>query len=185
MTHFLQHPAYRKSAIHLMKKKVKIAEKRYSIRFLTYHVIHDLVEQDDLIPCLLFNNALLAGVTSISTILLLTPSMMNCILIIWATFRINFGVFALLNVCGTHLDIISTIVILLSIGYSVDYSSHILAHFHHFKRHSKDPVEDTLNIICWPIVQASLSTTIGMICLSPVKGYIVKTFTHAYCSFAA
>lgn len=208
-----------------------MAEKRYSIRFLTYHVIYDLVEQDDLIPYLVFTNAVLAGsqfinlgsfqefdicnctitiiltirsfiicshqitaawltwtrrlfdlkvptdnektnsnhqngleqlhpichlplaiinywmmcrifagMASTCAILILTPSVTNCVLIIWATFSINFGVFALLSVCGTHLDIISTIVTLLSIGYSVDYSSHILAHFYHFKRHSKDPI---------------------------------------------
>uniref|UniRef100_A0A0R3RGD4 SSD domain-containing protein n=1 Tax=Elaeophora elaphi TaxID=1147741 RepID=A0A0R3RGD4_9BILA len=178
MTNFLQHPAYRRNAIHLIRNKVKVAEKRYSIRLLTYHVIYDLVEQDDLMPHLLITNALLAGMASTSAILLLTPSMLNCVLIIWATFSINFGVFALLSVCGTHLDIISAIVILLSVGYSVDYSSHILAHFHYFKRHSKDPVEDTLRVVCWPVVQASLSTIIGVICISPVKGYIVKTFTH-------
>ncbi|VDN81412.1 unnamed protein product [Brugia pahangi] len=208
MTSFLQHPAYRhfagdiifegllirysrlhmplfnitrlnrRKAMHLIMDKVKMAEKHYSIRFLTYHVMYDLAEQDDLVPHLLFTNALLAGMASICTILLLTPSMMNCILIIWATFSINFGVLALLNVCGTHLDIISTIVILLSIGYSVDYSSHILAHFYHFKRHSKDPIGGTLSIVCWPVVQASFSTIIGVICISPVKGYIVRTFTH-------
>uniref|UniRef100_A0A5S6P809 SSD domain-containing protein n=1 Tax=Brugia malayi TaxID=6279 RepID=A0A5S6P809_BRUMA len=178
MTRFLQHPAYRRKAMHLIMDKVKMAEKHYSIRFLTYHVMYDLAEQDDLVPHLLFTNALLAGMASICTILLLTPSMMNCILITWATFSINFGVLALLNVCGTHLDIISTIVILLSIGYSVDYSSHILAHFYHFKRHSKDPIGGTLSIVCWPVVQASFSTIIGVICISPVKGYIVRTFTH-------
>ncbi|VIO91720.1 Uncharacterized protein BM_BM10811 [Brugia malayi] len=153
MTRFLQHPAYRRKAMHLIMDKVKMAEKHYSIRFLTYHVMYDLAEQDDLVPHLLFTNALLAGMASICTILLLTPSMMNCILITWATFSINFGVLALLNVCGTHLDIISTIVILLSIG-------------------------GTLSIVCWPVVQASFSTIIGVICISPVKGYIVRTFTH-------
>uniref|UniRef100_A0A1I8E9I4 SSD domain-containing protein n=1 Tax=Wuchereria bancrofti TaxID=6293 RepID=A0A1I8E9I4_WUCBA len=162
MIRFLQHPAYRRNAMHLIMNKVKIAEKHYSIRFLTYHVMYDLAEQDDLVPHLLFTNVLLAGMASICTILLLTPSVMNCILITWATFSINFGVFALLNVCGTHLDIISTIVILLS--YSVDYSSHILAHFYHFKSHSKDPIGGTLSVVCWPVVQAS--------------GYIVRTFTH-------
>ncbi|EJD74829.1 hypothetical protein LOAG_17913 [Loa loa] len=120
--------------------------------------MYDLVEQDDLIPHLLFTNALLAGMASTCAILLLTSSMMNCILIIWATFSINYGVFALLSVCGTHLDIISIIVILLSIGYSVDYSSHMLAHFYHFKHHSKDPIGDTLSIVCWPVVQASLAS---------------------------
>ncbi|EJW76654.1 hypothetical protein WUBG_12434, partial [Wuchereria bancrofti] len=183
MIRFLQHPAYRhfagdivfegllirysrlhmplfnitrlnrRNAMHLIMNKVKIAEKHYSIRFLTYHVMYDLAEQDDLVPHLLFTNVLLAGMASICTILLLTPSVMNCILITWATFSINFGVFALLNVCGTHLDIISTIVILLSIG-------------------------GTLSVVCWPVVQASVSTIIGVICISPVKGYIVRTFTH-------
>ncbi|VDO30314.1 unnamed protein product [Onchocerca flexuosa] len=159
----------RKNAMHLIRSKVKMAEKRYSIRFLTYHVMYDLIEQDNLMPHLVFTNALLAGMASTCAILLLTPSLMNCILIIWATFSINLGVFALLNICGTHLDIISATVILLSIGYSVDYSSHMLAHFHHFQRCSNDPVGGTLSIVCWPVIQASLSTIIGVICLSPVK----------------
>uniref|UniRef100_A0A8R1Y0P5 SSD domain-containing protein n=1 Tax=Onchocerca volvulus TaxID=6282 RepID=A0A8R1Y0P5_ONCVO len=168
----------RRSAMQLIRRKVKTAEKRYSIRFLTYHVMYDLIEQDNLMPHLVFTNALLAGMASTCAILILTPSLMNCILIIWATFSINFGVLALLNICGTHLDIISATVILLSIGYSVDYSSHMLAHFYHFQQCSKDPIGGTLSIVCWPVVQASLSTIIGVICISPVKGYIVKTFTY-------
>uniref|UniRef100_A0A915PLP0 SSD domain-containing protein n=1 Tax=Setaria digitata TaxID=48799 RepID=A0A915PLP0_9BILA len=183
LARFLHHPAYRSNAMHLIRSKAKAAEKRYSIRFVTYHVIYDLVEQDDLMLHLTFTNSALAGwLASTSVILLLTPSVMNCILIIWATFSINFGVFASLAVCGTRLDIISTIVILLSIGYSVDYSSHMLAHFHYFKNHSEDPIGSTLNIVCWPIVQASLSTIIGVICVSPVNGYIVKTFTRGVLS---
>ncbi|KHN80057.1 Patched domain-containing protein 3, partial [Toxocara canis] len=35
---------------------------------------------------------------------------------------------------------------------------------------------DALSKVAWPIVQSSLSTVIGIICISPVKGYIAESF---------
>ncbi|VDM38636.1 unnamed protein product [Toxocara canis] len=104
----------------------------------------------------------------------------------WATLSINAGVMALLSVSGTRLDVISTIIVLLSIGYSVDFSSHLLVHFHHSRNTSDEPLvlvvlADALSKVAWPIVQSSLSTVIGIICISPVKvthfqGYIAESF---------
>uniref|UniRef100_A0A0M3IGW5 SSD domain-containing protein n=1 Tax=Ascaris lumbricoides TaxID=6252 RepID=A0A0M3IGW5_ASCLU len=94
----------------------------------------------------------------------------------WATLSINIGVIALLSICGTRLDIISTIILLLSIGYSVDFSSHLLVHFHHSHITSDEPLAEALSTVAWPIVQSSLSTVIGIACISPVNGYIAESF---------
>ncbi|VDK34392.1 unnamed protein product [Gongylonema pulchrum] len=152
LARFLRHPGYsvddglmiKSSRLHIPLRNItrynSTAEKRYSIQMLIYHVSFDLAEQDDLVPRVTVFNAVLAGFASTGATLLLIPSIQNCFLMLWATFSINCGVVALLVLCGTRLDIVSTIVIFLSIGYSVDFSSHILAHFQHFKRVSKDPL---------------------------------------------
>ncbi|VDN06106.1 unnamed protein product [Thelazia callipaeda] len=141
----------RSDAMHLLRNKVKFIKRRYSIRLLIYHALFEFAEQDDLMVYITFSNAILAGATSLGAVLVLIPSFISCLLMTWAIISINLGVLSLLAVCGTNLDIISATVMLLSIGH-------------------------TLSIVSWPIIQASLSTMIGVFCLIPVNGYIVKTF---------
>ncbi|KHN80051.1 Patched domain-containing protein 3 [Toxocara canis] len=130
----------RLKAMHSLRALIDDASLRFSIRMIPMHVAFDLAEQDECLPSVLLFNTLIAGLASLLSTLILIPSVSNCALMTWATLSINAGVMALLSVSGTRLDVISTIIVLLSIGYSVDFSSHLLVHFHHSRNTSDEPL---------------------------------------------
>uniref|UniRef100_A0A914WFU1 SSD domain-containing protein n=1 Tax=Plectus sambesii TaxID=2011161 RepID=A0A914WFU1_9BILA len=90
--------------------------------------------------------------------------------------RFNAGVFALLAAWDTRLDIISSITILLSIGYSIDFGSHVVYHFMFVQGDGFVRLSASLETMAWPVVQASLSTLFGVACVAPVHGYVAHTF---------
>ncbi|VDK18630.1 unnamed protein product [Anisakis simplex] len=163
----------RLKAMHSLRAMLDKASARFAVRMLPMHVAFDLAEQDELLPSVVVINTLLAGLASVFATLLLIPSMRNCLLMAWATVSINMGVMALLCVSGCRLDVITTIIILLSIGYSVDFSSHLLVHFH---QHANSFNAEALSTVAWPILQSSLSTVIGIVCISPVNVSVVSCF---------
>uniref|UniRef100_A0A0M3HHS2 SSD domain-containing protein n=1 Tax=Ascaris lumbricoides TaxID=6252 RepID=A0A0M3HHS2_ASCLU len=126
--------------MHSLRALVENVSIRFSMQMIPMHVAFDLAEQDERLPSIVLFNTFLAGFASILSTIILIPSIRNCILMAWATLSINIGVIALLSICGTRLDIISTIILLLSIGYSVDFSSHLLVHFHHSHITSDEPL---------------------------------------------
>uniref|UniRef100_A0A915CJZ1 Patched domain-containing protein 3 n=2 Tax=Parascaris univalens TaxID=6257 RepID=A0A915CJZ1_PARUN len=166
----------RVDAMRSLRALVENTSIRFSLQMISMHVAFDLAEQDERLPSIILFNAFLAGFASILSTIILIPSIQNCILMAWATLSINIGVIALLSICRTRLDIISAIILLLSIGYSVDFSSHLLVHFHHSHNTSDEPLAEALSTVAWPIVQSSFSTVIGIACISPVNGYIAESF---------
>ncbi|VDM42383.1 unnamed protein product, partial [Toxocara canis] len=106
----------RLKAMHSLRALIDDASLRFSIRMIPMHVAFDLAEQDECLPSVLLFNTLIAGLASLLSTLILIPSVSNCALMTWATLSINAGVMALLSVSGTRLDVISTIIVLLSIG---------------------------------------------------------------------
>uniref|UniRef100_A0A914USM9 Uncharacterized protein n=1 Tax=Plectus sambesii TaxID=2011161 RepID=A0A914USM9_9BILA len=67
--------------------------------------------------------------------------------------------------------------ILMSIGFSVDYTAHIS--YHYYKgdaENTRARLKHALSSIAWPMLQAGLSTLISVLILIAVHAYMVDVF---------
>lgn len=76
---------------------------------------------------------------------------------------------------GVNLDAISMITIIMSIGFSVDFSAHIC--YGYVVSGESEPTErvrNALGTLAWPIIQGGLSTIIGVLTLADGEAYMIS-----------
>ncbi|CAJ0572370.1 unnamed protein product, partial [Mesorhabditis spiculigera] len=99
---------------------------------------------------------------------------------LWVAFTIgsiDVGVLGFMTLWGVNLDAISMITIIMSVGFSVDYSAHITYGY----VISKEPeprhrVRDALGDLGWPVIQGAASTILAVALLANVPAYMIVTF---------
>ncbi|VDD85920.1 unnamed protein product [Enterobius vermicularis] len=108
---------------------------------------------------------------------LFVPSAVGVVTAGWAICSISLGVFGFLSWWGLDLDPVTMSAIVMSIGFSVDYTAHVSYHFQR-ARLTLSPESTkteclmcTLDSIGWPMMQAAIST---LVCFLPVA------FHHDY-----
>ncbi|CAB61102.1 SSD domain-containing protein [Caenorhabditis elegans] len=101
---------------------------------------------------------------------------------------ICLGIVVYLHLWNVNLDAVSLISMLMSIGFSVDYSAHVcyhyFAHVHedeqlwrsHNYAETRDRLLSTFRGVAWPVMQSGLSTILGMFPLMFVRAYVVAVF---------
>lgn len=109
--------------------------------------------------------------------ILFIPSMVCTFWVILAILSIDAGTFGFMTFWDINLDVISMICIIMSIGFSVDFTAHIAYHF--VVVEGASPVEKTnnaLGTLAWPILQGAISTTMGVTALAGGNSYIMTAF---------
>lgn len=90
---------------------------------------------------------------------------------------IDLGVVGLMTIWGINLDTVSMITIIMSIGFSVDFSAHIA---HAFvvsdQKSSTERAKRAIARMAWPVIQGGLSTILGVVVLSNLDSYMVLAF---------
>ncbi|CAB3404091.1 unnamed protein product [Caenorhabditis bovis] len=101
---------------------------------------------------------------------------------------ICLGIVVYLHLWNVNLDAVSLISMLMSIGFSVDYSAHVcyhyFAHVHkdeqlwqsHDYAETRDRLLSTFRGVAWPVMQSGISTILGMFPLMFVRAYVVAVF---------
>ncbi|PIO61678.1 patched family protein, partial [Teladorsagia circumcincta] len=99
---------------------------------------------------------------------------------LWVAFTIgsiDLGVLGYMTLWGVNLDAISMITIIMSVGFSVDYSAHITYGYVISKEPDpRDRVRDALGDLGWPVVQGAASTILAVAVLADVPAYMIVTF---------
>ncbi|KJH53331.1 patched family protein [Dictyocaulus viviparus] len=99
---------------------------------------------------------------------------------LWVAFTIgsiDLGVLGYMTLWDVNLDAISMITIIMSVGFSVDYSAHIT--YGYVISKATDPrerVRDALGDLGWPVVQGAASTILAVAVLADVPAYMIVTF---------
>ncbi|KRX99823.1 Patched domain-containing protein 3 [Trichinella pseudospiralis] len=109
--------------------------------------------------------------------LLLIPKAVCSLWVTFSIFSIDMGVIGFMTLWGLNMDTISMITIIMSIGFSVDFSAHI-AFSYSIYPHS-DPVQRirySLGQLGWPILQGALSTLLGVSLLADLGSYMIISF---------
>jgi len=105
----------------------------------------------------------------------------NKVCVVWVTFTImsvEVGVIGLMGLIGISLDVISMIVLIMGIGFSVDFSAHISYHYLSAGKGMSpgDRLSHCLYALGPPIVRAGLTSMLGVYGLATQPGYITQTF---------
>lgn len=132
-----------------------------------------LVDQQMATVSGVITNVVTAIFTMLLICVLMVPRPLSAACIAISILSINVGVVGALSAAGIRLDIISMITIVMSIGFSVDYVTHTTFHF---IVQREDRLQKCLVVMTEPIIQAALSTVVGVSLLSFVPSYIVHTF---------
>uniref|UniRef100_A0AC35U7U8 G_PROTEIN_RECEP_F1_2 domain-containing protein n=1 Tax=Rhabditophanes sp. KR3021 TaxID=114890 RepID=A0AC35U7U8_9BILA len=108
---------------------------------------------------------------------LLIPSVPSALIIVIMIISISVGVFGYMTFWGVNLDAVSMISLIMSIGFAVDLSAHIVYAFVASPgTDSKERVKAALAHLGWPIFQGASSTIAGISILYTVDAYIILTF---------
>uniref|UniRef100_A0A915IPE5 Uncharacterized protein n=1 Tax=Romanomermis culicivorax TaxID=13658 RepID=A0A915IPE5_ROMCU len=109
--------------------------------------------------------------------ILFIPNIFNTLCAMLTILSINLGVFGYLVFWGVSLDPISMATLLMSIGFSVDFTSHISFHYYTSKGGDKlAKMYEALSSIGYPMLQSGASTILSVSCLCFVPSYMVLVF---------
>ncbi|TRY68800.1 hypothetical protein TCAL_04674 [Tigriopus californicus] len=98
-------------------------------------------------------------------------------MIVLAIISILMGILGGMFLADIKVDVISMINIIISIGFSVDFSAHITHHF--ISSVDMDPnerIKSSLEAFGMPIIQSALSTILGVMPLFFIDSYILQSF---------
>ncbi|GMS83402.1 hypothetical protein PENTCL1PPCAC_5577 [Pristionchus entomophagus] len=109
--------------------------------------------------------------------LLFIPSLSLVFFAIVSIASVNIGVFGVLVLCGVELDPLSMAAMLMSVGFSVDYTAHITYHFYKSEELAAEgKLRFALSAIGWPMIQCALSTILAVSPLLLKPSYIAHVF---------
>ncbi|CDW56391.1 patched family protein [Trichuris trichiura] len=99
---------------------------------------------------------------------------------VWVTLMIasiDLGVVGYMTLWNLPMDCISMITLIMSIGFSVDFSAHIAyAYTVSEDENAVDRIRFALGSLAWPIIQGGLATVLGVLVLASVNSYMVNAF---------
>ncbi|XP_033107661.1 patched domain-containing protein 3-like isoform X2 [Anneissia japonica] len=143
---------------------------------LVYNALYVFFDQyTAILPATLQNLGIALAAMLIVSILLI-PSLSCSIWVVAAIASIEVGVIGYMTFWGVRLDSISMIVIILCIGFSVDFSAHITYSYTIAPGKTKKMrMNNALFLLGMPMLQGAVSTILGVLTLAFSSYYIFRT----------
>ncbi|KAG1927607.1 SSD domain-containing protein [Pimephales promelas] len=147
------------------------------VDLIVYHPAFIYFDQYAVIVSNTIQNIVVSTCAMLVISLLLIP---NPLCSLWVTFAIAsviVGVAGFMALWDVSLDAVSMIILIICIGFSVDFSAHISYAFVSSEKSSaNEKAMDAITKLGYPIVQGAVSTIAGVVVLSAAKSYIFRTF---------
>ncbi|KRX20877.1 Patched domain-containing protein 3 [Trichinella nelsoni] len=155
----------------------QLAEKHSNYNITTFHYIWPFVDQYiEVLPNVL--QEVYSGMACMVLIaLLLIPQPLCSVWVTLMIASIDIGVVGYMTLWNLSMDCVSMITLIMSIGFSVDFSAHIAYAYTVSQDNAPlDRIRFALGSLAWPIIQGGLATILGVLVLSDVNSYMVKAF---------
>jgi len=122
---------------------------------------------------------LLCGIIMSLVILIFIPNKMCVIWVTVTVMSVEVGVVGLMSFWGIKLDVISMIVLIMGIGFSVDFSAHVSYHYLAAEdgSTSAERLAHCLYALGPPILQGAATTILSVLPLLRHQSYIIHTFS--------
>uniref|UniRef100_A0AAR2M1V0 Patched domain-containing protein 3 n=1 Tax=Pygocentrus nattereri TaxID=42514 RepID=A0AAR2M1V0_PYGNA len=160
-----------------MLNKLRDTAQRCPVPLLVYHPTFIYHDQYAVIVSNTIQNIAVTTAVMLFISLMLIP---NPLCSLWVTFSIAsviVGVTGFMALWDVNLDTISMIILVVCIGFSVDFSAHISYAFVSSKKPTaNEKAVEALFSLGYPILQGAVSTILGVVVLSASKNYIFRTF---------
>ncbi|KAL2085693.1 hypothetical protein ACEWY4_019013 [Coilia grayii] len=143
---------------------------------LVFHPAFIFCDQYDILESSTIQSIGFTAVVMLVVSLLLIP---NPICSLWVTLSIGSvitGVTGFMALWDVRLDTISMIILVVCVGFTVDFSAHISYAFVSSEKPSaNEKAIDAVFHLGYPVLQGAMSTIIGVIILATSKNYIYRT----------
>uniref|UniRef100_A0A673L9P5 SSD domain-containing protein n=1 Tax=Sinocyclocheilus rhinocerous TaxID=307959 RepID=A0A673L9P5_9TELE len=162
----------------MMSNELRITVQSCSAaKLLVFHPLFICLDQYLVIVTGTIQNVGFTTAVMLVVSLLLIP---NPICSLWVTFSIGSvvtGVTGFMALWGVNLDSISMIILVVCIGFTVDFSAHIPYAFVSSKKSTaNERAVDALFSLGYPVLQGAALTIIGILILAASKNHIFRTF---------
>uniref|UniRef100_A0A0R3RUM8 SSD domain-containing protein n=1 Tax=Elaeophora elaphi TaxID=1147741 RepID=A0A0R3RUM8_9BILA len=155
----------------------EVAEHYPSYNISTFSPLWLFTDQYAIVISNTIQNILIALVVMIVIAMLLIPQPLCSIWVAFSIASIDLGVIGFMTLWDVNLDAISMITIIMSIGFSVDYSAHITyGYVISAESTPEQRVKTALGTLGWPVTQGAMSTVLAVVVLADIPAYMIVTF---------
>ncbi|MCP9260968.1 Patched domain-containing protein 3 [Dirofilaria immitis] len=155
----------------------EVAERYSSYNVTTFSPLWLFTDQYAIVISNTIQNILIALLVMIVIAMLLIPQPLCSIWVAFAIASIDLGVIGFMTLWDVNLDAISMITIIMSIGFSVDYSAHITyGYVISAESTPEQRVRTALGALGWPITQGAMSTILAVVVLADIPAYMITVF---------
>uniref|UniRef100_A0A915BTH5 SSD domain-containing protein n=1 Tax=Parascaris univalens TaxID=6257 RepID=A0A915BTH5_PARUN len=166
-------PRNQSRAMHLFRRLAETAELNTGV----YADFFQFAEQYSAVLPATITTIAIAGAAVIIVSLLFIPETIASICVALTIVSINMGILGFMTFWDVRLDFISMVTIVMSIGFCVDFASHLA---YNFAKGSdvivSERMRNALYAVGTPILQSASSTIIGVSFLASTESYVFRSF---------
>ncbi|KFD52109.1 hypothetical protein M513_06954 [Trichuris suis] len=155
----------------------RIASDNAALNVTTFNKLWPYVDQYDAILPNIIQECGYGIMCMILLALLLIPKAICSLWVTFAILSVDLGVIGFMTLWGLNMDTVSMITIVMSIGFSVDFSAHI-AYAYSIQTAAKpiQRIRYALGQLAWPVIQGGVSTLLGVLLLADLGSYMIISF---------
>uniref|UniRef100_A0A915Q3X8 SSD domain-containing protein n=1 Tax=Setaria digitata TaxID=48799 RepID=A0A915Q3X8_9BILA len=151
--------------------------KSSSIKTGVYADFFQFAEQYNAVLPATLSTIAIASLAVIIVSLVLIPKRIALLWVPISIVSVNLGILGFMTIWNVRLDFVSMITIVMSVGFCVDFASHLAFNFAKGKGiRSSDRMRNALYNVGVPIVQSASSTIIGVSFLISIDNYVFRSF---------